>query len=82
MRVIAATSTTGRKIHMGWDNGKLFCQLTSSGARADQEITELPDSGQEATITALTAVNVAPSRLCGHCYSPKFRKAYAKHLNT
>ncbi|WP_435110179.1 hypothetical protein [Nocardiopsis synnemataformans] len=78
-RTIAATSTTGRKIHMGWDSGQLFCQLTPSGARVKDIITELGD-GAEATIDALAAAKVAPSKLCGHCYSRYLRSRYAKHL--
>lgn len=80
--VIAATSTTGRKIHMGWDSGQIFCQLTPGGARVKDTIANLGDEGAETTIAALAAANVAPSKLCGHCYSPKLRKTYAKHVTT
>jgi hypothetical protein len=69
--VIGATET--RKVHLAFgSNGNMLCgrgQITT-------HVADLADEGQAGTIAALKAAKVAPSRLCGPCFYPRFRAVY------
>lgn len=67
-----ATTTTGRKVHMVWQN-RPMCG-PKSGA-VDQIVGELGE-GLPGTLAGLTAAKVAPSHLCGHCFATRTRAAY------
>ncbi|MEU4640846.1 hypothetical protein [Micromonospora sp. NPDC023814] len=54
--------------------GKTACD---SGTTVDNRLGELSeDGGQDQTIATLTALRIAPSRLCGHCFSARIRHTY------
>lgn len=75
MNTYLATAGT-RKVHFefSWLPGKTACD---SGTTVDNRLGELAeDGGQDQTITALRALRIAPSRLCGHCFAARIRHTY------
>jgi hypothetical protein len=71
-----ATTTTGRKVHMVWQDRPMCGPRSGS---VDQVVGSLGD-GLSGTISGLQAAKIAPSRLCGHCFAARTRAAYRAQL--
>lgn len=64
----------GNKVHMGFAWSGLACVQ----GPAIIEVTGFTEGeGREDLAAALLAMNVRPSRLCGHCFAIVTRRAYA-----
>lgn len=76
-------ATVGRKVHMemAWLPGKPACDPRET---TKTRIAAFPDgAGQVETLATLTEQNIAPSRLCGHCFTRRLRHIYtAQRLAT
>lgn len=75
---VLATSAN-RKVHLAW--GHTLKPLCNRDQVSDI-VAQLPESGQEHTVSALLTAKVAPSRLCGHCFYPRFRAIYKAAAKT
>lgn len=71
-----ATTTEGRKVHMLFGT-RLVCHFTGRcRPEIDQVIGSFEGEGREGTLATLHSLNIAPSRLCGHCFSAVVRRDY------
>ncbi len=83
--MISYLATTGnRKVHFEFAVGQLTgLPSCNNGGPVIERLAELDeDGGIDQLIEALTAAQVASSRLCGHCFAIRTRIAYSAHLAT
>lgn len=66
-----ATTTTGTKVHMSFGGTRPMCGPKAGSV--DKVLLDMADLG---AIGALLAANVAPSRVCGHCFYAQTRHAH------
>lgn len=67
-------TAAGTKIHMSVVRDLIPCDRNEYMTRV---VGELPEGGLYQTVAALADLNIAPSRLCGHCFGVRIKRLLA-----